>query len=157
MQLTTDFSLEELCYSETANNMGINNIPTDPQIISNITALCVNVLQPLRDGIQNPIHINSGYRTPQLNAAIGGVTNSQHMEGKAADTTCYKNTLDWAQYILAAGIAFDQLILELYSPETDLHSGWIHLSYNAGNNRQEIWSAVKRDGQIVYERGLVVA
>ena len=155
MQITTDFSLEELCRSQTADRLGIDNTPNSQQIY-NLMALCKNVLQPLRDLLHDAIHIDSGFRAPQVNAAVGGVSNSQHLSGMAADTVCFKTTVDWAQFVLDSEIEFDQLILEFYSAEKGPHSGWVHISYNEGNNRKEIWTAISQNGQTVYEKGIIV-
>ena len=84
MKLTENFTISELIYSYTAQVNKIDNRPS-VQVIENLKALCENILQPLRDHFACPIIITSGFRSPKLNKKIGGVANSQHIEGKAAD------------------------------------------------------------------------
>ena len=84
MQLSKHFTLEEFIYSPTAVYKKIDNTPSDEQI-ANMQALCLNVLEPIREKIGKPVKISSGFRCPALNKLIGGSTTSQHMEGKAAD------------------------------------------------------------------------
>jgi len=86
MQLTKNFNLGELTHSITARNRGIKNEPNQEQI-ENLKALCEKVLQPLRDKINRSIIISSGFRSKELNTAIGGAKTSQHMAGEAADIT----------------------------------------------------------------------
>lgn len=84
MKLTKNFSLEELVFSVTANNHGINNTP-NAEAKACLRRLAVEVLQPIRDAWGRPVVISSGYRCPKLNAAVGGVKGSQHLLGQAAD------------------------------------------------------------------------
>lgn len=85
MKISKNFTLEEFCASETARKYGIINQITTSEQRDAIFALVLKVLQPLRDLWGKPIHINSGYRCPQLNAMVGGVAASQHTKGEAAD------------------------------------------------------------------------
>lgn len=84
MKLTEHFTLEELVRSHTATARGIDNTPARP-VVDWLRYLCINILEPLRVEYGKPITLNSGYRCTKLNAAVGGVTNSQHMFGQAAD------------------------------------------------------------------------
>jgi len=84
MRLSKNFSLEELTFSITANNHGINNTP-NAEVKAALKRLAVEVLQPIREAWCQPIVITSGYRCPALNKAVGGVKNSQHVLGQAAD------------------------------------------------------------------------
>ena len=84
MKLSKNFSLEELVFSITANNHGINNTP-NAEVKAALKRLAVEVLQPIRDAWGQPIVVTSGYRCPKLNAAVGGVKGSQHLLGQAAD------------------------------------------------------------------------
>jgi len=84
MKLSKNFSLEELTFSITANNHGINNTP-NAEAKACLRRLAVDVLQPIRDAWGQPIVVTSGYRCPRLNKAVGGVANSQHVYGQAAD------------------------------------------------------------------------
>jgi|SRR6185312_6029000 len=156
MQLTLDFTLEELVISQTAERQGLDNSPS-ADIIDNLTNLCVNLLQPLRDHINQAIHISSGYRSVAVNAAVGGTSNSQHVLGQAADTSVFTmSTPEWAQTVISSGILFDQLILEFYDPAKGPNSGWVHLSWQQGC-RNEIWTAKRMpNGKTEYYRGLVI-
>ncbi len=135
MKLSKNFSLEEFCKSQTASRLGISNIPSDKRIIDNLKALCHNVWQPARDYF-GPIIISSGYRSPELNEAVGGSTKSQHILGEAADG----EALRASNYELANWIhnntRNDQVILEFYYPNEGPNSGWVHASYRQGVNRQ---------------------
>lgn len=84
MKLTRNFSLEELTFSLSALNNGWNNTPND-EAKAALKRLCVEVLQPIRDAWGKPIEVTSGYRSPRVNAAVGGVKTSQHLLGQAAD------------------------------------------------------------------------
>lgn len=84
MKLSKNFSLEELVFSVTANNHGIDNTP-NAEARAALKRLAVEVLQPIRDAWGQPIVVSSGYRCPRLNTAVGGVKNSQHILGQAAD------------------------------------------------------------------------
>ena len=136
MKLTQHFTLEEMCASATAKAKGIKNQP-DTQAIVILTALCVCVLEPLRKWWGKEMKIGSGYRCPALNKAVGGVSNSQHMTGQAADLCIDGDKtkgLKWFEYI-RRNLIFDQLILEHNAKETF----WVHVSYNAqGANRRQV-------------------
>lgn len=80
------FKLEELLKSDTALNSSIENLPSWSDV-ENLQELAVLVLDPIREAWRQPLIVNSGYRSPQLNAAVGGVPTSAHMEGCAADIT----------------------------------------------------------------------
>ena len=82
--LSPHFKLNEFTKSETANRLGLKNEPTAEALV-NLTALCHEVLEPLRRAVKKAIVINSGYRSEAVNKAVGGVSNSQHMKGEAVD------------------------------------------------------------------------
>jgi len=143
MRLTQHFSLEELTASATATAKGIKNQP-DTQAVVNLTALCVMVLEPLRKWWGKEVKIGSGYRCKKLNLAVGGVSNSQHMTGQAADLCIdgdKQKGLKWFEYI-RRNLVFDQLIWEHNAKGTF----WVHVSYNAqgGNRRQVIDNLLKK-------------
>ncbi len=127
------FSIFELCCSDYAASRGWENEPswTAHHALKN---LVFNLLDPIRDIWRNAIYVNSGYRSAQLNAALGGVVNSQHMLGEAADITAGSQGLneDLFEMIIESGLTFDQLISEReYS--------WIHISLKAqGKNREQV-------------------
>ena len=84
MQLSNNFRLSEFTRTDTAKRLGIVNECSSVEQVLNLAYLCHTVLQPLRDRF-GPIRINSGYRCPELNEAVGGVANSHHLRGEAAD------------------------------------------------------------------------
>lgn len=135
--ITKNFSLEELCASDVAKAKKINNTP-GTQAVVNLVHLTVNVLQPLRDWYGKPILIGSGYRSAALNKAVGGVRNSQHMEGKAVDLYIEGDRSKgwcWFKYI-RDHLLFDQLIWEHNAKGTY----WVHVSFNRGYNRKQVIS-----------------
>lgn len=130
------FSIEELCASDTAERKKIDNTPNADARLR-MQRLIEQLLDPIRAAWGAPITVNSGYRSPALNRAVGGVPTSQHVKGEAADITVgstadNKRLFDKIVELQKAGrIAFDQLIDES-------NYKWIHISYRAGNNRNEI-------------------
>ena len=135
MKLSENFTLEELIRSNTAERMGIDNVPKDEKVVENLRSLCLEVLQPLRDYVGAPVHINSGYRCPELNMAVGGVKNSQHCRGEAADIRIVspKQGREWAAWI-EDNCRFDQMLLE----RNKNGAVWLHVSWkrDASKNRQ---------------------
>ena len=127
------FSIEELTKSTTAQQKGIKNIPSKEQE-QNLIALIENVLDPLREAYGRPIVVTSGFRCKELNKAVGGASNSQHMTGQAADISSYRNTKAENEILfnLIKKLPFDQLI-----NEKDF--SWIHVSYSDRNRREIIW------------------
>ena len=140
MKLSKNFSLAEIEHSNTAKRLGIKNEMSEEHL-ANMQNLIDNLIQPLRDGI-GPIRISSGYRSPQLNKAIGGSTRSQHSKAEALDLQFWekgkmnnKVIYDW---ILDSGLEFDQMINEFdYS--------WIHISLKKNSNRSEVLEAYKNE------------
>lgn len=132
----TYFTIEELCASDTARRRGIDNTP-DAAKRQKLQTLIEQLLDPIRAVWGGPIAVNSGYRSPKLNAAVGGVSTSQHLKGEAADISVgspadNKRLFDKITEMQGAGkIAFDQLIDESSYK-------WIHISYRAGSNRNQI-------------------
>ena len=152
MKLSENFSLAEMIKSNTATRMGIDNSPSDEHL-ENLKLLCENVLQKVRDE-HGPVRVSSGYRSPDLNAAIGGSTASQHSKGQAADFECSSiSNYDLAVWI-HDNLDYDQLILEFYTAGEPT-SGWIHVSYKDGGNRKQALTAVKENGKTVYKVGLI--
>jgi hypothetical protein len=103
-----------------------------------MVSLCKNVLQPLREKLGKPINVNSCYRCPKLNTAVGGVKTSQHCNGQAADIEVMgMSNYDLACYI-RDNFEFDQLILEFCDNlKNDKNSGWVHVSYKDSGNRKQ--------------------
>ena len=124
------FTINELCKSSTATQMGIDNTPNS-EIVSNLEQLVDNILDPLREKYGSPIKVNSGYRCEKLNKAVGGSKTSQHRYGLAADITTGSNLRNKQLFILAQqmNLPFDQLIVEkTYS--------WIHISFSKEPRKQ---------------------
>ena len=122
------FTLKELLHTDS----GIPNIPTF-EAVHNLSVLAQNLLDPIRAHWKRAIHVNSGYRSKEVNDFIKGAKNSQHMTGHAADITAGSKDLNKQLFevIVTAGLKFDQLI-----DEKDYQ--WLHLSYNAQGNRQQV-------------------
>ena len=148
MNLSRNFTLQELIKSDTAIRKGINNNPNAEQI-EKLKALCENILQPVRDHF-GTVKITSGYRSPELCAAIGSSVNSQHAKAEAADFevigTDNAELADW----IYKNLNFDQLILEFYTPG-EPNSGWIHCSYTPDQPRKQFLWAYKSEGKTKYK------
>ena len=128
MKITSNFTLTEL----TKTNTGIANHP-NKEVIAALIKLCGNVLQPARDLYGKPIHVTSGYRSPAVNKAVGGVRNSQHILGEAADITALSKEENKKLFALIRdNLNFDQLIDER-------NFSWIHVSYKSPEeNRKQV-------------------
>ena len=129
MRLSKNFTLEEMV---ATSHKGLQDIPT-LEVVQNLQKLCVLVLQPLRDTLGAPVYINSGYRSKRLNARVGGVPNSRHLQGKAADIHC--DNLDYAKVIfdiLKQNPNVDKAIIERRRPTPNPSregggSCWVHV------------------------------
>lgn len=145
MNLTPHFTLEEMIFSQTAARNGLDNTPT-PEIIDNLRKTCETLeeIRTLLGGV--PIFINSGYRSPAVNAAVGGSTSSAHMQGLAADFTApaFGTVFEVATAIAGSDIAYDQLIHE--------YGSWVHIALSAGVLRQQDLSIFSGTG---YLQGIV--
>lgn len=133
MQVTDNFTLEELINSETARAKKINNQPNLEQQ-KKLIRLITDLLQPIRDKWGKPIYINSGFRCPALNKAVGGAATSQHLTGDAADITSADNRGLWkviTEMIEKGEITVGQLI-----DEKNLK--WIHISNPDARHRNQI-------------------
>ena len=108
--ISENFSYREFEASDTAQRLGIINAITDFCVRDSIKALVLEVLQPLRDAWDKPLHINSGYRCPELNKIVGGTTTSQHLKGEAADVAC-DDPLALAQLAYDLDLPYDQMIV----------------------------------------------
>jgi zinc D-Ala-D-Ala carboxypeptidase len=153
MNLTKNFSLHELTKSETALRKGMPNDPLDKEL-GNLITLAEEVLQPIRDHYGVGVKVNSGYRSPDVNAAVGGSRTSDHCNGMAADIEIAGvANAALAEYI-KDNLKFTQLILEFYTPGIP-DSGWVHVSYDENNLKCQTLTATKKDGKTVYLNGLV--
>jgi hypothetical protein len=152
-QLTKNFSLAEMVKSETALRHGMENNP-GPDELNNLLVLCANVLQPIRDHYQKGVKVNSGYRSPDVNAKVGGSRTSDHTRGMAADIEIPGvPNADLAKWI-KENLSYTQLILEFYTPGIP-DSGWVHVSYDPSNLKKQDLTATRQDGKTVYLPGLV--
>ena len=123
--LTAHFSLREMCASGTAIRLGIENVP-DEAVIKRLQQLCEHVLEPLRQRF-GVIRITSGYRCERLNRAVGGVKNSQHLRGEAADIHVSDIEVGRKMFrFIKENLAFDQLLFE-HIRENGVC--WLHVSY----------------------------
>jgi hypothetical protein len=149
MQLSKNLALSEVTRSETAKRKGISNMPT-PEHIENFKKLAENVFQPIRDHFGVPIRISSGYRSKELNTAIGGSLSSQHCSGEAIDIDMDGTTITNAEifHFIKDNLLWDQLIWEF---GTDKNPDWVHVSYEStGKQRKQILKAVKKGGATSY-------
>ena len=153
IRLSKNFALSEMVKSATAERLNVDNSPGSHHLV-NLTHLCINILQPVREQF-GVITINSGYRSPALNAKVGGSKTSQHCNGQAADFESFSTpNPDLAKWI-ASNLDFDQIILEFYDGK-DPHSGWIHCSYKKdGSNRGKTMTALRIRGKTQYKNGLL--
>jgi len=145
MQLTKNFNLTELTFSPTAITKGIDQTPSD-EVIKNLLALSINVLQPLRDFMAESIKISSGYRSFELNKSIGGANSSQHCHGEAADLICSDRNHEMFKFIRKS-LVFDQLIWEFGD---DNNPNWVHVSFSRTHNRKQCLKATKHNGSTKY-------
>jgi len=136
--ITMHFTIEELYASKTANEKGINNKPSVREMV-NLVYLAAYVLEPLRKAMGKPIIISSGFRCERLNKAVGGVSNSQHMKGQAADIDI-QGDMAFGKKIfeyIRNHLPFDQLIWEHSKSGTY----WVHVSFvypDFGKNRKKV-------------------
>lgn len=128
-----NFQWKELFRSDTAIRLGINNVPTDPDILNNIRRLCINVLQPLRTKFGR-IEVTSGYRCLELNRAIGSSDSSNHLYGLAVDIEPLASSVSLISVLsyIHKNMQYKELIAE-YFP-----NGWVHVAYQEGNNKTEL-------------------
>ncbi len=147
--LTDHFTLEEMLFSQTAERLGIPNKPSAAEV-GNLVKLCEQVLEPLRVGLELPLVVSSGFRSPPLNRSIGGAADSQHQFGQAADITCPPISVKVLfKDIINRRLPFDQLIYE-----GGRKSQWVHVSYaSAATNRGEILIATfPANGSAIYRK-----
>lgn len=139
MHLTENFTFGEMCRSAVAFRLKIKNKPApgkeERMVVANLTNLCKQVLQPLRDHLGVAVKINSGYRSKELNRKVKGASTSQHLVGEAADikVESKEQACKWAQWIMD-NCRFDQLLLERKGTTV-----WLHVSCKRDDqaNRQQ--------------------
>ena len=142
-------SYKEGVYSITALRLGLDNDPSDAHL-QNMKLLSEKIFEPLRMHVGGPIKINSFYRGPELNKAIGGSAKSQHCKGQAMDiddtygNASNKEMFNW----IKANLDYDQMIWEF---GTDENPDWVHVSYvDPGSNRNRCLKAYREDGKTKY-------
>ena len=147
--ISNHISYKEGTHSNTATRRNIDNIPDDYQL-ANMEAIAANIFEPLREWVNGPIKINSFFRSPDLNTAIGGSSKSQHCEGRAIDiddTFGHKTNAEMYNYI-KENLNFDQLIWEFGN---DTNPDWVHVSYVSDEqNRNRCLKAERVNGKAVY-------
>ena len=148
-KISKHISYKEGVYSITALRLGLNNDPSDAHL-QNMKLLAEKVFEPLRMHVGGPIKINSFYRGPKLNKAIGGSSKSQHCKGQAIDiddTFGHMSNADMYNWI-KDNLNFDQMIWEFGD---DKNPNWVHVSYvNDEDNRNRCLKAYKEKGRTKY-------
>lgn len=148
MNLSPHFTLAELTVSQTAARRGLNNVPPQ-QIVPNLRRLVDLVLEPLRASFGRPIVVTSGYRSPAVNAAVGGARHSAHMDGLAADIIVPgMSALDVCRRVVNLSLPFDQVIHEF--------GEWCHVAAAVSGRepRREQLTARRTPGGTIYIKGL---
>jgi hypothetical protein len=145
-RLSSYYTLARLTHSDTARERGIDNTPP-PELLPNLRRLARG-LDRVRRLLGHPLEITSGYRCPELNAAVGGAPRSQHAQGLAADFTCpgFGPPLAVARAIRDSAIEYDQCIYE--------YAEWLHISFSAAPRRRTLTIYSAAEG---YLDGLVDA
>ena len=147
--ISKHISYKEGVYSRTATRRGINNTPNDEQL-ANMELVADEVFEPLRAYVGGPIKINSFFRCPELNKAIGGSSKSQHCKGQAMDIddTFGRMTNSEMYHFIKEHLDFDQMIWEFGD---DDNPDWVHVSYvSPEKNRKRCLKAFREDGKTKY-------
>ena len=148
-KISKHVSYKEGVYSITALRLGLKNDPSDAHL-ENMKLICEKVFEPLRTHVNGPIKINSFYRGPELNKAIGGSAKSQHCHGQAMDIDdTYGHASNAAMFDwIKANLDFDQMIWEFGN---DQNPDWVHVSYVSPEaNRKRCLKAYREDGKTKY-------
>ena len=149
MKISEHISNKEGIYSITATRKGIDNTPNEDQRKA-MHEIARDIFEPLREWVGGPIRINSFFRSPELNKAIGGSTSSQHCKGQAMDIDdggCKKTNAEMYHWI-KENLNFDQMIWEF---GTDDNPNWVHISYIGEGNRNRCLKAYKENGKTKYK------
>ena len=148
--ISKHISDREGVYSTTATRRGIDNTP-DKEHLDNMKLLAEKIFEPLRKWVGGPIRINSFYRGPELNKAIGGSSKSQHCKGQAMDIDdngCHKTNAEMYAWI-KDNVEFDQMIWEFGD---DDNPNWVHVSYvSPEENRNRCLKAYRKNGKTKYK------
>ncbi len=153
IQISPNYTLFDFVRSDTAErNRLTEQYNPSPEVVECLRQLAINIIEPVRQRIGQPITITSGYRSPALNRLIGGARNSDHSFGKAVDLqlrlpggrTNNKLIFDT---ILQLNLPFRQLIWEFGN---ELEPDWVHVAYDAKDNKKQILRALRNQGKTVY-------
>jgi len=150
MGISKHISNKESVYSRTAQRLNIDNTPTEDHK-KNMVELAENIFEPLRSYVGGPIKINSFYRSPDLNKAIGGSSKSQHCNGQAIDIDDTFGRISNAEMyeFIKENLDFDQMIWEFGN---DSNPDWVHVSYvSEKENRNRCLQAYKENGKTKYK------
>ena len=150
MSISKHISYKEGVYSRTALRRGIKNNPNAEQM-ENMVAIAKEVFEPLRMWVGGPIKINSFFRSPELNKAIGGSGKSQHCQGQAIDLddTFGRATNAEMFEFIKENLDFDQMIWEFGDED---NPDWVHVSYvSEDKNRNRCLQAYKENGRTKYK------
>ncbi len=144
MNLSDHFTWDEAAFSSTALRLGIKN--EIPPTLSDHVFTAANGMEEVRALLGKPIHVDSWYRSPELNHAVGGSLSSAHLQGYAVDFTCWAfgTPLAICKAIAASNIRFDQLIQE---------GNWVHISFDP-KGRRSILTANFAGGKATYTNGI---
>ena len=148
--ISKHISDKESVYSRTATRLSLNNKPNDDQV-QNMRLIAEEVFEPLRVWVGGPIKINSFFRSPELNKAIGGSTKSQHCHGQAIDLddTFGRATNAEMYEFIRKYLDFDQMIWEFGDED---NPDWVHVSYvSESENRNRCLQAYKENGKTKYK------
>ena len=151
MKLSEHLDLSEVTRSESAKRKGISNMPT-AEHIANFKLLAEKIFEPIRNHFRCPIMISSGYRSKELNAAIGGSATSEHCSGEAIDIdmdgTPHGVTNKMVFDYIKDNLDFNQLIFEFGDAK---NPDWVHVSYKAnGKQKKQILRATRSNGKTAY-------
>lgn len=147
MQLSKNLTLKEVTKSATADKKGIDNNPSNSEI-ANLEAVAINIFQPVRDTIGQPIRVSSGYRCIELNSSIGGSSTSQHCKGEALDLQGIRSANSEIFNLIKDTMEFDQLIWEFGD---DNNPQWVHVSYTTKrDNRKMVLKSIRENGKVRY-------
>lgn len=146
-KLSENFTLEEFTFSQTAVRYGVDNDPP-PDIVSNLVTVAHGMERVRVICGSRPVRISSGYRSPELNALVGGSKTSSHCTGEACDFTVAGLTpRQTAEMISGSGMQFDQLILEF--------DRWVHIGFGYQMRRQILTAVRSSNGITSYLSGIV--
>ena len=147
MELTQSFTLDKMSHSDVALRRGIENVPNAGEV-ANLVRLCESLLEPAQTLLGVPIIVNSGYRSPALNQAIGGATSSAHMDGRACDFKLPKgmDLQEAFDQLRRSNLPYDQIIFEC--------GAWIHMAISKSgvDPRRQALTATGTPGHWSYAR-----